>query len=124
MLKFVEDYQAQIYRTQAFCQKVRELDLLEPIRAQGKTASGEKFSLRGFMAVSRARLKAVPPDKIAQLAKTDELELLYLHLQSMRNFSGLQARLALVQGDNTGRNRELVSGGEASEGGAGRAATH
>ena len=31
-------------------------------------------------------------------AATDELELLYLHLQSMRNFLGLPGRLAVVQG--------------------------
>ena len=42
--------------------------------------------LGGFMAVNRAKLKAVPGEKLAELAQTDELELLYLHLQSMRNF--------------------------------------
>jgi hypothetical protein len=35
----------------------------------------------------------LPADKLAELAKTDELELLYLHLQSMRNFVGMKDRL-------------------------------
>src|SRR5262249_47003440 len=112
---------------------VRELDLLESMQAQVETKSGEKWSLAGFMAVNRAKLKAIPADKLAELVKTDELELLYLHLQSMRNFSGLPGRLAVVQDDKTGRDGEVVQGRNADENGskpgmsggaAGRAATH
>jgi hypothetical protein len=98
VLKFLQEYQDQFNRTRAFCAKVRELDLLEPMQAQVEMKSGEKLSLSGFMAVNRAKLKALAGDKLAELAKTDELELLYLHLQSMRNFLGLPGRLAVVQG--------------------------
>lgn len=98
ILTFLQEYQAQSNRTLAFCRKVHELDLLEPMRAQVGTTSGEKLSLAGFMAVNREKLKALPGDKLADLAKTDELELLYLHLQSMRNFQTLPSRLAVVKG--------------------------
>jgi len=98
VLKFLQEYQAQFQRTQAFCRKVKELELLEPMQAQISLGTGERLSLGGFWAVSRARLKALGADKLAQLAKTDELELLYLHLHSMRNFDGLKDRLALLQG--------------------------
>jgi len=97
VLKFLQEYQAQFLRTQAFCAKVRELDVLEPMQAQVELASGERMALSGFMAVSRSKLKAVSGDKLAELAQTDELELLYLHLQSMRNFLSLKDRLALVE---------------------------
>ena len=103
VLKFLQEYQAQFARTQAFCEKVRELDLLEPMQAQVETRSGEKLSLTGFMAVNRTKLKSVPGDKLAELAATDELELLYLHLQSMRNFLALPERLAGVQADGARR---------------------
>jgi hypothetical protein len=93
VLKFLQEYQAQFLRTQAFCRKVRELDLLEPMRAQVETAEGMRLGLGGFSAVNRQKLKALPGDKLAELAKTDELELLYLHLQSMRNFQGMKDRL-------------------------------
>jgi hypothetical protein len=46
------------------------------------------------MAVNRDKAKALPPEKLAELAKTDELELLYLHLHSMRNFPAMANRLA------------------------------
>jgi len=98
VLKFLQDYQTQFLRTQAFCRKVRELGLLEPMQAQISTVSGERLSLGGFWAVNRAKLKALSGDKLAELAKTDELELLYLQIQSMRNFGILRDRLVVVQG--------------------------
>jgi hypothetical protein len=98
VLKFLQEYQAQFNRTREFCRKVKELDLLEPMQAQIDTAAGGKLSLRGFFAVNRAKLRALPGDKLAELAKTDELELLYAHLQSMRNFNALRERLAVVEG--------------------------
>ena len=93
VLKFLEQYQVEFRRTQAFCNKLKELALLEPMRAQANLPSGERLALTGFMAVSRDKLKALPGDKLAELAKTDELELLYLHLQSMRNFAAMVQRL-------------------------------
>ena len=88
----------QFNRTRAFCRKVKELGLLEPMQAQIAMGTGERLSLGGFWAVNRAKLKALPGDKLAELAKTDELELLYVHVQSMRNFNGLRERLVVVEG--------------------------
>jgi hypothetical protein len=45
------------------------------------------------MAVDRKKLKALTGEQLAEMAKTDELELLYLHLYSMRNFSTVKDRL-------------------------------
>ena len=94
VLKFLEQYQIEFQRTQTFCKKLLELDLLEPMRAQAELGSGEKLSLGGFMAVNRDKAKALPAEKLAELAETDELELLYLHLHSMRNFPSMANRLA------------------------------
>lgn len=93
VLKFLEQYQIEFARTRAFCKKLLELDLLEPMRAQAELGSGEKLSLGGFMAVNRDKARALPPEKLAELAQTNELELLYLHLHSMRNFSNMANRL-------------------------------
>ena len=93
-LNFVQEYQRQFERTQAFCRKLGELELLEPMAARFKLPSGEKAQLTGFQAVDRDKLKSLPGDKLADLAKTGELELIYVHLQSMRNFSEMLARVA------------------------------
>ena len=98
VLKFLQEYQAQFNRTRAFCRKLKELELLEPMQAQIAMGSGERLSLGGFWAVNRAKLKALSGDRLGELAKTDELELLYVHLQSMRNFNLLRERLVVVEG--------------------------
>ena len=117
VLKFLEQYQLQFRRTQAFCRKLHELDLLEPMRAQASLQSGERLSLAGFMAVKRERLKALPAQTLAELAKTDELELLYLHLHSMSNFTAMGERLAAKPaGEARAAQEAATQGGEARPG--------
>jgi len=93
VLKFLKEYQVHFERTRLFGKRLRELDLLEPTQAQVTTPKGEKLTLGGFMAVPRKKLRALGGDPLASLAKTDELELLYLHLYSMRNFGDVKDRL-------------------------------
>jgi hypothetical protein len=93
VLKFVQEYQRQFELTKSFCKKLVELNLLESMQAQVSLPGGETTSLTGFMAVDRKRLKGLSGEKLAELAATDELELLYLHLYSMRNFSEMKTRL-------------------------------
>ncbi len=96
VLAFLQEYQNQFQRTQAFCARVEQLDLLEPMQAQLVSDTGETTLLSGFQAVSRAKLRALPADRLADLAATDELELLYLHLQSLNNFEMLKDRLVTI----------------------------
>jgi hypothetical protein len=93
VLKFLQEYQAHFERTRTFCRRIKELDLLEPMQAQVTTPKGEKLTLNGFLSVSREKLRALSPEALATLAKTDELELLYLQLHAMRNFTGVKDRL-------------------------------
>jgi hypothetical protein len=94
VLAFVQEYQAQFTRTQMFCAKIEKLGILEPMQAQITIDGVMQNMLSGFQAVSREKLKALHGDTLAGLAATDELELIYLHLQSMRNFEALRDRLA------------------------------
>ncbi len=93
VLKFLQEYQAHFDRTLKFGRRIKELGLLEPMQAQVTTPKGEKLSLSGFQSVSRQKLRALDGDALASLAKTDELELLYLQLHSMRNFVDVKDRL-------------------------------
>jgi len=93
VLKFLQEYQAHFVRTQAFGRRLKEYDLLEPMQAKVTTPGGKVLSLTGFTAVSRSKLRALSGEQLTALAKTDELELLYLHLYSMRNFNDVKDRL-------------------------------
>ena len=108
VLNFVKEYQVQFNRTRIFCDKLKELELLEPMQAQFNLPSGKQRSLSGFMAVSREKLKALSDEKLAELVKTDELELIYIHLQSMKNFSAMLERETSVHGEEQQKEKQAV----------------
>ncbi len=89
ILTFLQDYQAQFAATRRFCDQVKQLGLLEPMQAEVKMTGGETVSLSGFSSVNREKLKALPAETLSALAKSDELELLYLHMHSIRHFDVL-----------------------------------
>jgi len=96
VLEFVKEFQLQLERTRLFGRRLKELGLLEPMQANVTTPGGEKLTLGGFLVASRDKLRALGGDALQQLARTDELELLYLHLASMRNFNQVKDRLVGV----------------------------
>lgn len=72
---------------------LKDLGLLDGMQVEVTTPTGEKLKLSGFQAVSREKLRSLDAEALASLARTDELELIYLHLNSMRNFSEVKDRL-------------------------------
>jgi hypothetical protein len=99
VLTFLKEYQTEFNRTQLLCNKLIELDLLEPMQAQIKLKSGKQLSLTGFQAVSRDKLHALPAETLSDLAKMGALELIYIHLFSMKNFSDMMERVAKSMDD-------------------------
>ncbi|HLF97185.1 MAG TPA: SapC family protein [Methylococcaceae bacterium] len=93
VLRFLQGYQSEFQRTQAFCKGLKDLNLLEPMQAQVTLESGQIVSLTGFMGVNKTKLKELSGDALAGLAKSDELEWVYLHLHSLQNFEGMKDRL-------------------------------
>lgn len=93
VITFLREYQEHFQRTQIFCKRLEEMELLEPMGAQFKTPDGQDGSLGGFYVVNRDKLKQVPQEKLAELVKSDELEMIYLHLSSMQNLREAIKRL-------------------------------
>ncbi|RYH07326.1 SapC family protein [Tropicimonas sp. IMCC6043] len=94
LLRFLQEYQGQFARTQAYCKRLKNLDLLQPMQAQFRIAGGEERSVSGFFVVDREKLKAIETDALRQMFDTDELECTYLHLHSLRHFNDMVKRLA------------------------------
>jgi SapC len=88
----VGEYQGQFRRTRRMCATLRELDLLSPMQARVRTALGEELTFSGFYAVDRNRLQNLTGDQLAKLMAEGQLELIYLHLQSLRNLAELTKR--------------------------------
>lgn len=92
-VEFLKGYQAQIAETAKFCKALDHLGLYDPMQANVKTYSGEEFALTGFLVVDRSRLKALAPERLAELVRQDYLELIYAHVQSLSNVNTLIDRL-------------------------------
>ena len=99
VLEFLKEFQIQFKRTRQFCRQLKELQLLEPMQASVTTPQGEKIALGGFLGVKREQLRQLSGEQLEKLVKTDELELLYLHLASLRNFTDFKDRLAGTHAD-------------------------
>ncbi len=91
-VNFLKEYQEHVDLTRSFCEQLAELDILESMTANIEMKSGEKLSIGGFFAVNRDKLKALKPGKLADLLKTDQMELLFYHLFSLKNVNTLMAK--------------------------------
>ncbi len=97
VLAFLREYQLEHRRTVAFAKRMRDLDLLEPVQANVDLGSGGRLSLTDFKVISRAKLKAVDGVVLKEMFGSDDLELVYLHLQSIHAFTGLAEKFSKRQ---------------------------
>lgn len=93
VLGFLNEYQLHFNLTKAFCKKLEEFGLLEPMSAQIKPAKGSNIVVTGFLTVNKRKLKALSSEQLQSLIKTDEMELIYLHLQSLRNLDRFAGKI-------------------------------
>ena len=93
-INFLREYQGMFARTQTFGKRLGELGVLDPVEANLPLPSDPGRKLTGFKIVNRDRLKALPNKAIADLLREDELDLVVLHLLSLRNLGRLQEKLA------------------------------
>ena len=64
------------------------MNLLGPLQAQIKLGSGQRMASRGIIGDQIVRgFKTLSAGVLAELVKSDELELMYAHLVSMQNFA-------------------------------------
>lgn len=94
MLDFAAQYQVQFARTKLFCERLVRLSLLEPAVITLRDPEGATRQMSGFFRINRERLKSIPREELEQMFDTDELELCFLHLQSMANVETLSRKRA------------------------------
>ena len=99
VVDFQKEFQAFFQRTQLFCKKLKDLDLLEPMQAQLKFRTGEELTIGGFQVINRGKVKELDPGQLAEMSKVDELELIYLHLLSMQNVTDLASHVQVTEDD-------------------------
>jgi hypothetical protein len=100
-IQFCNDYEMEIRRTESFVALLTELDLFEtrkttftPPNLDG--TPGQPQEIAEYFAVSDARLKALPDDRIRALLDNGALAQIFAHLQSLAGWDRLIS-LALVR---------------------------
>lgn len=91
-LAFVLSYQGHYERTKIFRQRLVALKLMESMQVRFTGPNGTTSFLSGLFTINRDRLKAVPETELRRMFDNDELELCYLHLQSLKNLNNLTLR--------------------------------
>jgi hypothetical protein len=92
MLQFLQEYQAQHQRTRAFCDRLKELDLLQPVEARLELGPAGPRTLTGLSIVNREKLRTLTAEQLADFMRNDWLELVYVHLFSLRALDRLREK--------------------------------
>lgn len=93
-LDFLNRYQQEYLRTDAFCQRLAEMDLLMEMNAKADLVDGRSFTVNGLMIVDEKKLLALPDARALSLFRSGELHWISMHLASLSNMQRLVDRLA------------------------------
>ena len=94
-LDFLNRYQSEYVRTEAFCKKLEQAGLLTEMNAKADLVDGRSFTMNGLLVVDEKKLLALPDATALSLFRSGELHLISLHLMSLSNMQQLVDRMAL-----------------------------
>ena len=93
---YLEQLDAEMQRTRAFCQRLVELELLQDMRFDAQMEGGQTLVVDGFLAVNEQKLAELPDATVVELHRSGILALLYAHIGSMAMMRRLvERRVAL-----------------------------
>jgi hypothetical protein len=95
-IQFCNDFENEGRRTESFISLLRELDLFEVARASFTPnlpdgTQGEPQPIAEYFAVSEAKLKALPQDKLLELVANGAVAQIYAHMMSLTGWDRLIA---------------------------------
>ena len=93
-LDFLNRYQSEYQRTEAFCQRLERADVLVEMNAKADLVDGRSFMVSGLLVVDEAKLMALPDATVLSLFRVGELHLVSMHLASLSNMKKLVDRMA------------------------------
>ena len=93
LMQLCVQYDRERRRTQEFCKKLVELDLLVMLSAMYKPEDGgEQKSMADYVGIDAQKLQDLPSDVIHEMHQVGFLSASYLHLYSLENWRHLMAR--------------------------------
>lgn len=94
---FLQEYQKEYLRTEAFCRRLQEAGLLMEMNARADLVDGRSFTVSSLMVVDEKRLAALPDAQALALFRSGDLHLVSMHLLSLSNMRTLVDRMAQRQ---------------------------
>lgn len=93
LMQLCAQYEGERKRTQEFCKKLVEHDLLVSLRAMyTPEGSEEQQSMADYVGIDAQKLQDLPMDVIHEMHQVGFLSASYLHLYSLENWRHLMAR--------------------------------
>lgn len=100
-LDFLEQYQREHLRTEAFCQRLEQAGLLMEMNARADLVDGRSFTVASLLVVDEKKLMALPDAVALSLFRAGELHLVSMHLASLSNMKALVDKMAQRQSPMT-----------------------
>lgn len=94
---FLQRYQAEYQRTEAFCLRLEQAGVLREINAKADLVDGRSFMVAGLLVVDEPALLALPDATVLALFRSGELNLVAMHLASLSNMKRLVDRMSQRQ---------------------------
>ncbi|MBF0615032.1 MAG: SapC family protein [Magnetococcales bacterium] len=88
-IRFLQEYQAQVRRTETFVNRLTGLDLLVERSVRVEFPNSIQRSLQGLLAVDEQKLLALSKPQALELFRCGELSWVYAHLASLSNMGRL-----------------------------------
>lgn len=92
--EFLAQYQREYIRTEAFCQRLEQLGLLQEMNARADLVDGRSFTVNSLLVVDEKKLLALPDAAALALFRSGEMHLISMHLVSLSNMQTLVEKLA------------------------------
>lgn len=93
-LDFLNRYQVEYLRTERFCQRLKDLDLLTTMNAKAELYDGTHLMVDGLMVVDERKLQQLGDAQTIEVFRSGELSWIYTHMVSLSNLNRLVDRLA------------------------------
>ena len=93
-VEFLAQYQREMARTEAFCQRLEQAGLLVEMNAKADLVDGRSFTVNGLLVIDEKKLMALPDATVQGMFRAGELHLASMHLVSLSNMQRLVDRLA------------------------------
>ncbi|MCW5666574.1 MAG: SapC family protein [Piscinibacter sp.] len=111
-IEFLDRFETEAQRTQLFCARIAELDLLKEMKADATLPDGMTLSIDGFYVIDDEKLRALADAPVLEMHRNGMLALLNLHLASTNHLRAMVERKARrAQAAKDGAKAEGSSGG-------------